>query len=179
MIMKTTRDDHRIAWLTGLAILIHMLESTLPSPLPGVKPGLANVITLIVLMMYGWSAACWVTLLRILVGSLLLGTFLSPTFLLSLSGALTMLAAAATTRLAPAAFGPIGLSVLMAIAHIAGQFAVAYTLFIPHQGLFSLLPLLMTAAVAFGLINGLISQAVLRRLGHPTTALDPARREHP
>ena len=44
-----TRDDHLIAGFAALAIAIHIIESAFPSPLPGVKPGLANVVTLIVL----------------------------------------------------------------------------------------------------------------------------------
>ena len=44
--VPTTRQDHRIAWLTALAITIHIAESALPSPLPGIKPGLANVVTI-------------------------------------------------------------------------------------------------------------------------------------
>ncbi len=44
MHIRTTAEDHRIAWLTALAITIHIMESALPAPVPGLKPGLANVI---------------------------------------------------------------------------------------------------------------------------------------
>ena len=81
----TTHEDHRIALLAALAISIHIIESAFPSPLPGVKPGLANVITLFTFIRYGWQTALQVSLLRVVISSLLLGTFLSPTFLLSLS----------------------------------------------------------------------------------------------
>ena len=59
--INTTHADHRIAWLAALAITIHIVESALPSPLPGVKPGLANVVTIVVLWRYGWAAAAWVS----------------------------------------------------------------------------------------------------------------------
>ncbi|MEO6697408.1 MAG: Gx transporter family protein [Gammaproteobacteria bacterium] len=167
--LTTTRNDHLIAWLTALAITIHIAESALPSPLPGIKPGLANVITIAVLMRYGLRMAVWVALLRVLVGSLLLGTFLSPTFMLSLSGALASTAALAlgwamSSRLRRAALGPVGYSVLAAMAHMAGQFWIAYTLFIPHPGLLHLLPMLMTAAVSFGVVSGIITAAMLEKL---------------
>jgi heptaprenyl diphosphate synthase len=42
---------------------------------------------------------------------------------------------------------------------------MAYLLFIPHPGLFRLLPVLMTAALIFGVVSGIIAQAMLRR-GH-------------
>lgn len=167
--LTTTREDHLIAWLTALAITIHIAESALPSPLPGIKPGLANVITIAVLIRYGLGMAVWVALLRVLVGSLLLGTFLSPTFILSLSGALASTAILAagwliSRHLSWAALGPLGYSVLAAMAHMAGQFWVAYTLFIPHPGLLHLLPVLMTAAVSFGVVSGIITAAMLEKM---------------
>lgn len=168
-VFHTSREDHLVAWLAMLAISIHLLESALPTPLPGVKPGLANVITIAVLLRYGWRVAAWVALLRVLVGSLLLGTFLSPTFVLSLAGAASSLAAlgalhAFSTRCPAWRAGPLGYGVLAAMAHMAGQFYVAYALFIPHAGLFHLLPILMTAAVIFGVLSGIISDAMLKRL---------------
>ena len=92
MLIQTTHEDHRIAWLTALAISIHILESAIPSPLPGFKPGLANVITIAVLIQFGWRTAAWVSFLRVVCGSLLLGTFLSPTFVMSLGGAIFSMA---------------------------------------------------------------------------------------
>ncbi len=163
MEIHATSEDHRIAWLTALAIGIHLLEAALPSPLPGVKPGLANVITIVVLVQFGWPSAAWVSLLRVLCGSLLLGTFLSPTFFLSLSGALASVAALwCGTRLPGRGFGPIGLSLLAALAHMSGQFLIAYALFIPHPGLWTLFPVLLTAAVLFGLLSGIIARIILK-----------------
>jgi len=160
--IKTTRQDHRIAWLTALAITIHIAESVFPSPLPGVKPGLANVITIAVLMLYGWSTAVWVSLLRVLVGSILIGTFLTPTFTLSLAGAVSSILVLGLATLLPGrGLGPVGYSLLAAQAHMAGQF--------PHEGLFGLLPLLMTMAVVFGLVSGLIVMAMLPRLDGKTS----------
>lgn len=161
MQLTTTREDHRIAWLTALAVAIHMLEAALPSPLPGIKPGLANVIVIVVLLRFGWGTAAWVSLLRVLVSGLLLGTFLSPTFLLSLGGA-----AASVLVLWPAAragvFGPVGCSVLAALAHMSGQFALAYQLFIPHPGLLHLLPILLTVALLFGITSGILARILLQ-----------------
>ncbi|MCK5876946.1 MAG: Gx transporter family protein [Candidatus Marithrix sp.] len=165
MKIKTTRDDQRIAWFTALAITIHIIESTLPSPLPGVKPGLANVITIAVLILFGWRMAVWVSLLRVLTASLLIGTFLSPTFILSLSGALTSsLALIALSQLPGKGCGPIGYSIAAAITHIITQFWVAYWLFVQHDGLIYLLPLLVTAALIFGIVTGIIVTIMLKEL---------------
>jgi len=92
-----------------------------------------NVITIVVLIQFGWRTAVWVSLLRVLCGSLLLGTFLSPGFFLSLGGAICSLAALwLGSRLPGQGFGPVGYSVLAALAHMTGQFTIAWLLFIPH-----------------------------------------------
>ena len=165
MQLTPTREDQRIAWLTALAVAIHLLEATLPSPLPGIKPGLANVITIVVLMRFGWSTAAWVSLLRVLVSGLLLGTFLSPTFALSLGGALCSVAVLwLVTRTRWLRFGAVGYSVLAALAHMLGQFALAYALFIPHPGLLHLLPILLTVALLFGVLGGILVHMILNGL---------------
>lgn len=165
MQLTPTREDYRIAWLTALAVAVHLIEATLPSPLPGLKPGLANVITIVVLMRFGWSTAAWVSLLRVLVSGLLLGTFLSPTFALSLGGALCSVAVLwLATRSTRVHFSAVGYSVLAALAHMLGQFALAFALFIPHPGLLHLLPVLLTVALLFGVVSGILARTMLNGL---------------
>jgi heptaprenyl diphosphate synthase len=74
--IQTTADDHRIAKLAAFAIGLHLLEAVIPSPLPGVKPGLANIVTLFVLYRFDFATVAWVSLLRVFASSLLLGNFL-------------------------------------------------------------------------------------------------------
>lgn len=159
----TTPDDHRIARLAALAIGLHLMESVIPSPLPGVKPGIANIVTLYVLYRFDFATAAGVSLLRVMASSLLLGNFLSPAFVLSLSGAFASLGMLAlTTRLPKTWFGPVTHSVLAAFAHIAGQLLVVRLWLIPHAGVAYLVPLFAAAALFFGLINGLIAARLLR-----------------
>ncbi|HEC19203.1 MAG TPA: Gx transporter family protein [Gammaproteobacteria bacterium] len=170
--LQTTRDDHLIAGFAALAITIHIAESALPSPLPGIKPGLANVVTLMVLCRYGWQMAAWVALLRVLVGSILIGTFLSPTFFLSAAGALASVGVLgllfAFSRGFPRwAVSPLGFGVAAALAHMSGQFWLAYVVFVPHSGLLALYPLLMTLAAVLGVVSGLLTRTVLGRLKKP------------
>ena len=161
MQIQTTREDHRIAWLTALAISIHILESAFPSPLPGLKPGLANVITIAVLLQFGWRTAAWVSLLRVICGSLLLGTFLSPTFILSAGGtACSVSILWLACRLPGEGFGAIGYSVLAALAHMTGQFVLARLIFIPHEAIWHLFPVMLTAALLFGIVSGIIARTM-------------------
>lgn len=165
--MQASRDDVRIAYLTALAIAIHVAESALPSPLPGVKPGLANIVTVAVLCRFGWRAAASVALLRVVAGSLLIGTFLSPTFALSLAGAVSAVLALGLSSRLPGA-GPVGHSVLASLAHMGAQFGTAYWLFVPHPAMLHLLPVLMAAALVFGLVNGVIALSMVKGLGTAT-----------
>jgi heptaprenyl diphosphate synthase len=144
--------------MAALALGLTMLEAAIPSPLPGVKPGLANIVTLIVLARYGWRAAAWVSLLRVVAGSLLFGNFLAPGFFLSLSGALCSLAVLAASRHLPRLwFGPVTHSILAAFAHISGQLLVVYFWLIPNAGVAYLFPIFAAAALVFGTVNGLIA----------------------
>lgn len=160
----STSDDHRIAKLAALAIGLHLIEAVLPSPLPGVKPGIANIVTLYVLYQYGIGTAVWVSLLRVFASSLLLGQLFSPTFLLSLGGALSSLAVLALAiKLPKKWFGPVSLSILAAFAHIAGQLLIVWLWLIPHSGVVYLTPVFALAALMFGIINGLVLIKLMRR----------------
>ena len=161
-VLIPTPDDHRIARHAAAAIVLTVAEAAIPLPLPGVKPGLGNIITLVVLARWGWRDAAWVALLRVLVGSLLLGQFLAPGFFLSLAGALLSLAALGlASRLPKRWFGPVSHSVLAAFAHIGGQLIVARLWLVPHDGVFYLVPVFALAATLFGLVNGLVAARLL------------------
>lgn len=160
--LTATPEDHRLARLAAFAIGLSLVEAVIPSPLPGVKPGLANIVTLIVLARFGLKAAIWVSLLRVVAGSLIFGTFLTPTFVLSFCGAAASLATLAFAHRLPGAwFGPVSHSILAAFAHIAGQLAVVYLWLIPHAGLAYLVPLFGAAALLFGTVNGLVAARLL------------------
>ncbi len=163
LILRPNHEDHQIAKLAAYAILLHVMEAIIPSPLPGVKPGIANIIVLYVLYRDGWRACAWVSLLRVLAGSLILGSFLTPTFMLSLCGTLSSLLCLAATQYLPRSyFGPLSLSVLAALAHMTGQLLLVRGWLIPSPGIVYLLPLLMGFALLFGLVNGVITARLLQ-----------------
>ncbi|MDD4880201.1 MAG: Gx transporter family protein [Gallionellaceae bacterium] len=162
--LTITEEDRRIATLAAAAVGLTLVEAAIPLPLPGIKPGLANIVTLVVLYQFGWRAAVWVSLLRIVAGGLALGTFLTPTFVMSLSGGLSsLLVLGLLVRLPRRLFGPVGLSVLAAFAHIGAQLGVVSIWLMPGVNLVPLLALFLGAAWLSGLVNGLVVANLLEK----------------
>lgn len=156
-------DEHRIAALAGLAIVIHVIEGLLPSPIPGVKPGLANVITLLAWQCFGLRVALTVTVLRVTVGSVILGSFMGPGFWLALAGAgAALLALVALAPIRDHHLGIIGRSTAMALAHISAQLAVATMWLLPGTQLWALWAPLAAAALVTGVVTGVVAARLLR-----------------
>lgn len=154
-----------MARLATLAIGLSLVDAAIPLPLPGVKPGLANIVILMVLARFGWRVAVWVSVLRVLAVSLLLGQFLTPGFFLSLSGTVCSLAMLGVAQLLPKRFfGLVSWSVLAALAHMAGQILLARFWLIPDDSVYRLMPILGFAAWGFGLLNGLVAGYLLSQL---------------
>lgn len=161
--LEVTPADRRVARYAAAAIALTVAEAAIPTPLPGIKPGLANIIVLVVLARHGWREAAWVSLLRVVAGSLLVGQFLAPGFFLSLTGALLSLVVLAfASRLPQRWFGPVSQSILAAFAHIGGQVLLARLWLVPHDGIFYLVPVFAVFALLFGIVNGLIAARLLR-----------------
>lgn len=161
-ILTANASDHRMARYAAAAIVLSVAEAAIPTPLPGVKPGLANIVVLLVLMRHGWKEAAWVALLRVFATSLLLGQLFAPGFFLSLSGSVvSLLVLGAAVRLPRRWFGPVSLSLLAAFGHIGGQMLLARLWLVPHEGLWALWPVFSATATIFGTVNGLITAGLL------------------
>lgn len=161
--VQPSARDRRLARYAAAAIAASLIEAAIPSPLPGVKPGLANIVILIVLARHGWRDAAWVSVLRVIAGSLLAGQFLAPGFFLAATGALVSLAVLGTLQALPWRWlGPVGRSVAAAFAHIGGQLVLARLWLVPHDGLFNLAPVFFAAALLFGIVNGVVADRLLR-----------------
>jgi heptaprenyl diphosphate synthase len=156
--LAVTADDVRVARLAAAAVGLSLIDAAIPMPLPGIKPGLANIVTLLVLARHGWRMAAWVSLLRVFAGALLLGQFLAPGFFLSLAGALASLVVLAPAHMLPPRwFGLVSWSLIASFAHIAGQLLLAWLWLIPHDGIFRVTPVFALAAFIFGIMNGLVA----------------------
>jgi heptaprenyl diphosphate synthase len=160
------QDKYRIALLSAYAIALHGFESLLPSPVPWLRLGLANIITLVALWLYGFRVAMMVTLIRVTLSSLLTGTFLGPSFMLSLGGGVTStLAMGYVFSLAPRLFSPVGLSVIGALFHNVAQLVLAYVLIIQRLGPILLIsPFIILLGVVTGTVNGIIANLIIQNL---------------
>lgn len=162
-----------LAILVGLGVVLHRVEALLPLPSPWVKLGLANVITLVTMVYYGFSEAVIVTLLRIFLGGIFGGTFLGPTFFLSLVGGLAAVGVMGLVHtLGQRWFSLVGVSVSAAYAHTTAIFLCVFLFFIPQKTFLQLLPVFLTFSLVTGILTGVLANHVLDRL---RTETRPAR----
>lgn len=150
-----------ISMLLAAAIVINYLESFIPVFIPGVRLGLANAIILIMLYEFKWYEALTVDILRILLVSLIRGTFLSPTFFMALSGGmLSFLVMLLFSKIK--IFSKIGVSVLGALFHAAGQIFIAMIL-LETVDLVYYLPFIAILSIGTGILSGVVSSLYLKR----------------
>ncbi len=151
--------------LGALALALNLGERYLVGPLPFARLGLANAITVVVLIGCGPWHALTVTVVRVVVAALLTGTFMGPTFAISLAGGLgswvTMGAAWTAGRWA---LGPLGVSVLGAVGSNVFQVVVASIIVLGTWELASLWPLIALVSAGAGCVTGFVALAMGRAL---------------
>lgn len=157
--MIRTRKVVVIGLLVGLGLIMHFIETMLPltAIVPGAKLGLANIVSLIGIVLFGFSGGLQIVLLRIIIGSLLAGTFMTINFYLSFSGGLfSFFVMYMVYEFLREKFSLIGVSVIGAVAHNIGQIVIAYIV-IENSAIFYYLPFLTLLAVPTGISVGLVS----------------------
>ena len=159
--------ENKAIWLSFLlfAIALHLFESAIPNLGPWFKLGLANVMTLLALVYLGPRAAFSLAIARVIVGSTFIGTLLTPTFFISLAGALTAAVVMVSVYSLFPRISLISISVLAAIAHMCGQFVVVEAWFIQQSAIYYLLPPLLLLSCISGWINGAIAIYLKQELG--------------
>ncbi len=154
-----------LAILVGLGVVLHRVETLLPLPSPWVKLGLANVMTLVALVWFGFRDALKVTILRVFLGAIFGGTFLGPTFFLSLAGGLAAVCVmGAVHYLGRNWFSLVGVSVSAAYAHTTAIFVCVFLFFIPQKSFLQLLPVFLTFSLLTGILTGILANHVIRQL---------------
>ena len=150
-----------LANLLAIAIVLNIIESLYIriSPVPGSKIGFANIVTLIVIYLYGAKEATVLTILRIFLVSVLIGTFLSPTFYLGLGGAALSIVTMIILKKIDY-FSIMTVSVLGSVAHAIGQILIG----IPVLGSSTIiywLPVMLLISIPAGLLTGAIANKFL------------------
>ena len=154
----------RLTMLLALSVVLNIIESFIPlfnGNIPGLKLGLANIIILIVLYMFSFKDALYVSLLRILLVGILRTGLFSMTFFFSLGGAILSLCSmfiAKKTKLSI-----IGVSIVGSIFHSVGQILVAI-LIIKNTYIIYYVPWLLLFSIPTGILVGFTSKTILNNL---------------
>ncbi len=153
----------RAAVLTAVALTIFLVELRIPSltPIPGVKLGLANIVTVFSMFLLGPADTLAILLARILLGSTFAGQVMALAY--SLAGGMLcylvmLLLRRLLTRRQIWVCGVLG-----AVAHNVGQIAVAI-LVTRTPALVSYLPVLLLSGIVTGLLTGLAAQFAVNRM---------------
>ncbi|MBR2782527.1 MAG: Gx transporter family protein [Oscillospiraceae bacterium] len=153
----------RGALLTAAALTIFLVEMMIPPivPIPGVKLGLANIITLVAMMLIGPVDTLLILLARILLGGMFSGQIMS--ILYSFSGGILCYLTMLLLRKHIALSQIWAMSIVGAIAHNIGQIAMAILVTRTWE-LILYLPVLMVSGILTGLFTGLAAQAAAVKL---------------
>ncbi|MBS4538878.1 Gx transporter family protein [Clostridium sp. D2Q-11] len=162
--MSKTQKLVIISLLVAQALVLHLVERMIPFNfgIPGAKLGLANIITLVSLYLFGFKETLTVVVLRTLMANLLGGNVSG--FLFSISGGLlSFFIMYLIKRIAREKVSVIGLSIVGAVFHNIGQILMAA--FVIHNlNIVIYLPALLISAVATGLFVGITVNYILKFL---------------
>lgn len=156
----------KTAWMglmAAIAIIFGYIETLLPifTGIPGIKLGLANLVTVFILYTFTWKEAAVIATVRILVIGFLFGNLFSILFSLT-GGYLSLLVMQLLKKVR--GFSVIGVSIAGGVSHNIGQILVA-ALVVENVRLFYYIPVLLVAGLVTGLLIGIISRMLLGRLG--------------
>ena len=146
----------------ALALVASYIERLIPlNPgIPGIKLGLANIVTMVLLYTVGLQAALLISALRILLSGLLFGSGFAMVY--SAAGALLSMLVMVILK-KTGWFGTVGVSVAGGVFHNVGQILVAIAV-LETKSLAYYLPVLIISGLAAGVIIGILSGILIRRL---------------
>lgn len=155
-----------IALLSAYAVGLHSIEAFVPTPVPWLRLGLANIITLTTLYLYGLKAGLTVTLVRVFIRSLLAGTFLGPAFIMSLGGGIaSTIVMWIVIVVSRRVLGPVSLSIIGALTHNVTQLLLAYALFVRQiKAIVLISPVILTAGLITGTFNGVVTSMIIKKI---------------
>lgn len=158
-----TRRITRAALLTAIALTIFLAEAQLPPlvPIPGVKLGLANIVTVYAMFVLGPGDTLMILFSRVFLGAVFSGQMM--TLLYSLGGGALSYLALLLLRRALTREQIWVCSPLSAVCHNLGQLAVAAAV-AKTWAVMAYLPYLVLAGVVTGVFTGLCAQLLVRRL---------------
>jgi len=160
--MSKAKQVSLCAMLVALALALSYTERFLPLqllvPLPGIKLGLANIVTLFALYTLGTRQAFLILIPRCVLGAMFGGGITGLLF--SLWGGLLALGVMSLARKIPL-FSIFGVSILGAAAHNVGQILACMVLM---RSVFvaAYLPYLLLVAIATGLLTGTLTAGVIQ-----------------
>jgi heptaprenyl diphosphate synthase len=147
-----------LALFTAIATAIQLYENLLyPVSFP-FRIGIANIIILLVIDLFGPGEAIMVAASKSVIASLLAGKLFSVPFFLGLSGGIFSAVIMGLLYNRFSELSIVGVSIIGALSHNLVQLFVIYSFFINNPGIFSLTPWMLLTALVAGLVIGVIAK---------------------
>ncbi len=162
MLKNNTQKMINLSLFISMALLLNYFERFIPLGIavPGVKIGLANIVTLVVLEKYGWREAFLVLIIRTFMASLFFGGF--AIFLYSVTGAIAALVVMALLwRFKDKGLSLIGISIAGASAHNFAQLLLAY-FSLGSTAVFAYFAVFMLISIFAGFVIAVVTQNILK-----------------
>jgi heptaprenyl diphosphate synthase len=141
----------RLTMLLSLSVVLNIFESIIPlfnGIIPGLKLGLANSIILLIIYLFSFKDALYVSILRVFLVGILRNGLLLSVVMMSLAKNKTKLSI-------------IGVSIIGSITHSIGQIMVAMLVLKTHNIIYYL-PWLLVFSIPTGIFIGMISKELVK-----------------
>ena len=161
--LSTAKKVAYLGIFSSLAAIFSYVECLIPisiGGIPGIKPGIANLVSLIILCIDGLPAAIIIMTVRVILVGAMFGNLYSIIF--SFTGGLISILMMAFLKKTDK-FSIVGISAGGGAFHNIGQYVVA-VITLDEIDLFYYLPLLIVAGLFFGIIIGFLSNEIIRRI---------------
>jgi len=159
---KTKRIVY-LSLLAALAIVLHTIDHYLSAPLPlGVKLGLANIISLVVIELYGVKEMFVINFFRVVISGLLTGSIMSYPFFMSCGGVfLSSIVLAILKKLT--SLPMVSTSIIAAVFHNIGQILVL-SFVLSSKAFLSYLFIMLASSIPTGIFTGMVALEILKRV---------------
>ena len=163
--IKIKKREIYLTLFVLLSLYFSLAETIIPKPFPWIKLGIANIATLLALEKFGEKMAIEVTILRIFIQGVMLGTLLSPGFIISFFSGIVSISGMIFLYRFRESLSLISISLVSGFLHNLTQLIVVYILMfrnvdITNRAILAFILIFLGIGALSGIITGYIAEKI-------------------